>query len=183
MALHLLFAFAAGAAHPAVMQGGWIGEADYPAAAREAGQQGSVGVRFRVTPTGEVGDCSVATSSGSAALDSRTCEIVMQRFRYAPARGADGKPVEEWRTQRIAWKLPAETAAAQGYGAARLKAEVKVDVAKDGGIESCEVIKPSGDKKFDADACLVLTLGKKMEPKRNEKGKPVRSVMIVPVYR
>ncbi len=169
-------------AQPAVMQGGWISDADYPAAAMESGQQGVVRVRFQVTPQGNVGECAVAAPSGSAALDARTCEIIVQRFRFAAARDTEGKPVAEWRTQAISWKLPAG-AAASAMAGARLKADVKVNVAKDGSIDSCEVIKPSGDTAFDNMACMYLTRRGKVEPKRNAKGKGVRSVQIVPVWR
>jgi TonB family protein len=172
----------ASTAQPAVMQGGWISDADYPAAARDAGQQGVVRVRFQISPQGNVGACTTTETSGSAALDVRTCEIITQRFRFAAARDGDGKPVSEWRSQKISWKLPAE-AVASAMSAAQLKADVKVDVAKDGTIDSCEVIKPSGDTKFDNVACMYLTRRGKVEPKRNAKGKGIRSVQIVPVWK
>ncbi len=172
----------AGAAQAAVLQGGWITEADYPASAKAAGEQGAARVRFLISTGGSVSECNVVQSSGSPALDSRTCELLLQRFRFAAARDASGKPVEEWRTQKISWKLPADAAASTAYATARLKTDVKVDVAKDGGIESCEVIKQSGDPKFDAVACLYLTRRGKLTPRTNEKGRPIRSVQIVPVW-
>jgi TonB family protein len=183
-ALFSLAILAASPSQSAVMQGGWISDADYPAAALSAGQQGAVQVRFLINAAGAVSQCNVASTSGSAALDARSCEIVMQRFRFKPASDANGKAVEEWRSQKVSWKLPAAaaTAAASGYTSARLKAEVRVDVAKDGGVESCEVITSSGDRKFDATACAVLTRTTKLEPKRNEKGRPMRTVMVVPVW-
>jgi protein TonB len=34
----------------------------------------------------------VLRSSGSAALDETTCRLVLKRFRFAPARDANGQP-------------------------------------------------------------------------------------------
>lgn len=174
---------AASPSQAAVMQGGWISDADYPVSALQSGQQGAVQVRFLVNTAGAVSECKVAATSGSPALDARSCEIVVQRFRFKPAMDGSGKAVEEWRSQKVSWKLPAAAPGTDGYADARLKAEVKVDVAKDGGIESCEVITPSGDPKFDAAACGVLTRTGKLEPRRNAKGRPMRTVMVVPVWR
>lgn len=179
----LPFLAAAAAATPqaAVMEGGWISQADYPADALRAGQQGTVQARFLISPEGSVSKCEIAKSSGATALDARTCELVIQRFRFAAARDASGKPVEQWRAQMISWKLPAD-AAPSGYANARLQADVKVDVDKDGSINSCEVIKPSGDRKFDNSACAVLTRTGKLAVMLNERGRPKRSTRMVPVW-
>jgi TonB family protein len=177
-----LVLYAAAPGQAAILQAGSISDADYPPSAIIAGQQGAAQVRFLVNTAGGVSECNVTATSGSPALDAASCEIVKQRFRFKPARDAAGTAISEWRSQKISWKLPAAPTGSEGYASARLKAEVKVDVAKDGGIESCEVIKPSGDRRFDASACNVLTRNGKLEPKRNAKGRPLRTVMVVPVW-
>ena len=176
--------FALAAAHPAVLQAGSIGDDDYPAAAREAGQQGAVKVRYLVSIGGAVSDCTVAQSSGSPMLDSRTCELLRQRFHYAPAVDGAGNPVAEWRTQKINWKLPitAAAAASADIASAKRKVEVKVQVAKDGSIDSCQVVTPSGDPKFDLTACRFLGQFGKLDVLRNAAGRPIRSTRIVPVW-
>ena len=124
--------FALAAAHPAVLQAGWIGDDDY----------------------------SAATAGGV------------------------GNPVAEWQTQKINWKLPitAAAAASADIASAKRKAEVKVQVAKDGSIDSCEVVTPSGDPKFDLTACRFLGQFGKLDIIRNAAGRPIRSTRIVPVW-
>lgn len=68
------------------------------------------------------------------------------------------------------------------YLNAEKKALLKVDVAKDGSVDSCEVIKTSGDAAWDMQMCNIFAFNKKLEPTRNEKGKPKRSHRIVPVW-
>lgn len=86
---------------------GGISADDYPAAAIRAGQQGTVRVRYEVGVGGRVTDCTVMASSGSAALDSATCSLIVRRYRYRPAtRG--GIPVASSMTRRITWRLPEE---------------------------------------------------------------------------
>lgn len=182
--LILVSLFAAVTAHPAVMQAGWIGDEDYPAAALKAAQQGEVQVRYQISASGLVSDCTIAQSSGSSVLDARTCELMSQRFRYAPAVDGDGKAVAEWRTKKINWKLPASAAGANdtGMATARRKAEVKVEVARDGSVDSCEVVTSSGDPKFDLTACRFLGQFGRLAVMRNPAGRTVRSTRIVPVW-
>jgi protein TonB len=85
---------------------GAISEDDYPPAAVRAGAEGTVLVRYAIEPNGAVSRCQVVASSGSDELDSVSCAIVTRRFRFEPARGADGRPVGDSRTQRFLWRLP-----------------------------------------------------------------------------
>jgi periplasmic protein TonB len=78
---------------------------DYPAEALAQGEQGTVAVRLTVDERGRVTRCEVTVSSGSDALDSRTCEILSSRARFKPARNESGHPVADTYTQRITWRL------------------------------------------------------------------------------
>lgn len=78
--------------------------------------------------------------------------------------------------------LSAAAATSIGIATARLKAEVKVDVAKDGSVDGCEVVTPSGDPKFDLTACRFLGQFGKLDVMRNAAGRPIRSTRIVPVW-
>ena len=54
---------------------------------------GTVHLRFTVAPTGRVSDCAVTRSSGSRILDNLTCRLIIARFRYRPARNAEGQAI------------------------------------------------------------------------------------------
>lgn len=82
---------------------GAIGPRDYPKAERKAGISGSVTVSFVVDADGRVHGCTVARSSGSPALDGTTCRLIEARFRYAPARDANGTQVSERRGWQQRW--------------------------------------------------------------------------------
>ena len=74
---------------------GAITDSDYPKEAKRAGLQGAIAVRFTVRTDGRVEDCRIEQSSRSDALDRLTCALVEQRMRYAPARDAAGRPIQE----------------------------------------------------------------------------------------
>ena len=96
-----------GGARRAERIGGAIsGETDYPPGARRAGIEGSVRVRFTVGTDGRVRDCRVTRSSGHAELDSTTCRLAEQRFRYRPALDSSGRPVPETVSRTFDWLLP-----------------------------------------------------------------------------
>lgn len=78
---------------------------DYPAAAAKLGVSGSVKAWFVVGADGRVKDCHAVPSSGSPDLDRRTCEIILRRGRFEPARDAAGKAVPSSKTTRIMWML------------------------------------------------------------------------------
>ena len=82
------------------------GATDYPPAARRSGVEGSVAVRYIVGTDGRVSGCRVLRSSGHAELDSTTCRLIEQRFRYRPARDFEGRPVPEPVSRTFDWMLP-----------------------------------------------------------------------------
>jgi TonB family protein len=84
-----------------------ITNADYPAAAIRAGEQGDVRVRLDVAPEGRVTGCTILASSRSAILDSSTCRILRARARFTPARDAAGKAVADRLETTIAWRMGA----------------------------------------------------------------------------
>jgi protein TonB len=68
--------------------------------------EGSVAVRFTVEPSGRVSGCTVIRSSANEELDSTTCRLIEQRFRYRPARDSEGRPVPEVISRTFDWLLP-----------------------------------------------------------------------------
>lgn len=88
------------------LSGSISGTTDYPRGAKRAGIEGSVAVRFTVEPDGSVSDCEILRSSANDELDATTCRLIERRFRYEPARDANGRPVAEVVTRTFDWMLP-----------------------------------------------------------------------------
>ncbi len=84
---------------------GLIRNDDYPQSAIEADQQGSVTVVLTIGSNGRVSGCSVASSSGSRALDSTTCRVLTSRARFTPAQDSSGNPTTGTVRQQIKWVL------------------------------------------------------------------------------
>lgn len=80
---------------------GGINIRDYPRSAE--GATGSVTVHLDVSAQGRVTRCTVARSSGNAALDATTCRLAQARFRYAPARDREGRAVADVAGWRQDW--------------------------------------------------------------------------------
>jgi TonB family protein len=77
-------------------------EREFPPVLRDAGIQGEVEVRFRVSPRGEASDFSITRSS-----DPRFNAASMKVFhglRFAPAR-LNGEPVPVWVCLPIQWMI------------------------------------------------------------------------------
>jgi len=84
---------------------GQLMDSDYPDSARRAGAEGSVAVSFTVRPDGRVSGCQIVKSSGNSDLDGATCNLIELRFRYRPARDAQGRAVAEVTTKLYTWGL------------------------------------------------------------------------------
>ncbi|HYD11641.1 MAG TPA: TonB family protein [Allosphingosinicella sp.] len=81
---------------------------DYPAAALRGNDQGTTGFSLTIGANGRVENCTVTSSSGSAALDQATCRILRSRARYTPARDQNGNPTSGRDSGRVTWRLPSE---------------------------------------------------------------------------
>ena len=95
----------AGGGNRAQLIQGRLNDSDYPDRARRAGAEGEVAVRFIVQPNGRVSGCQIIQSSGNADLDSTTCRLIERRFRYRPARDAQGRAIAEVTTKLYTWGL------------------------------------------------------------------------------
>ena len=84
---------------PARLISGSLVKADNP-----RGQfRGTVTVRFIVQPNGQISGCRAAVSSGNSALDARTCRLIEQRLRFAPALDAQGRAVPSETRATYTW--------------------------------------------------------------------------------
>ena len=96
-----------GVAKRARLVAGRIFDSDYPPAASRARATGTATVRLSVGASGRVTSCTIVRSSSHADLDSATCRLAQARFRYSPARDAQGRPVADvvgW--QQAWWQEP-----------------------------------------------------------------------------
>jgi len=84
---------------------GEIRESDYPRDAARRRLSGRVFVRYTVGTNGRVTDCAVTRSSGVPSFDEATCRLIMQRFRYEPARDAAGRPRTEVYEGGHTWRM------------------------------------------------------------------------------
>lgn len=82
---------------------GNIERRDYPRARNPGEVGGSVTAHFEVGADGRARNCRVVRSSGNAERDSITCRLIEQRFRYAPARNAQGQAVPDVAGWRQDW--------------------------------------------------------------------------------
>lgn len=81
---------------------------DYPVSSLRNNEQGTTAFALTVGPDGRVIDCTVTSSSGSAALDEAACRVVRERATYAPARDANGRPVAGRDSGQVTWRIPGE---------------------------------------------------------------------------
>jgi len=81
---------------------------DYPVEAMKNGWQGDVTVELKVDVSGRPASCRIVQSSGYTILDAKSCEIMMTRARFQPAKDSAGNPVEDTvRFPPISWKIEA----------------------------------------------------------------------------
>jgi len=74
---------------------GEIERSDYPPELGRAGIGGRVSVTLSVEPNGRVSTCRITRSSGVPQLDSLTCRLMQQRFRFRPSTDRYGRPIRD----------------------------------------------------------------------------------------
>lgn len=84
--------------------GGRFRNSDFPSTARGAGQL-KIGVRYAIGPSGRVDTCEVTEGSGYPDVDAMTCRVIMERYRFRPARDPEGYPVTEVRNEDYRWRM------------------------------------------------------------------------------
>lgn len=85
----------------------WVTSDDYPPAAMRAKEGGLVTITLAIDATGVPTGCSVVSSSHSAILDAKTCEVMMRpAHRFSAARDDEGTAVAGVFRRSILWSLP-----------------------------------------------------------------------------
>jgi len=77
---------------------------DFPASAKGAGRL-KVGVRYAVGPSGGVDRCEIIEPSGYPEVDAMTCRVIVDRYRFKPARDAQGFPVTQVLEEDYSWTM------------------------------------------------------------------------------
>lgn len=83
----------------------FFSSSDYPAAAMRSNQSGTLRFAVLINESGRVADCTIIETSSVAVLDAQTCAIMMERGKFQPAEGKDGKPAKDGLIARITWKM------------------------------------------------------------------------------
>jgi len=68
---------------------------DYPAEAVSNHWEGTVRVELTVNERGAVEACRIVQSSGHEVLDAATCNIIITRANFTPAKDDNGKPKKD----------------------------------------------------------------------------------------
>lgn len=98
--------FNAVAAKPRNDPSRWLTNDDYkPGWARQE-LTGLAKFRLDIAANGKVTGCTVIGSTGHAALDEATCNLVTRRARFEPARGTSGEAVAGSYVGSVLWELP-----------------------------------------------------------------------------
>jgi len=82
-----------GGGSEAYQKSGRIRGSDYPKSALKARVGGTVWVSFTVEVNGQATGCTIRKTSGNPDIDATTCRLIQERYRYEPARDANGKKV------------------------------------------------------------------------------------------
>lgn len=151
---------------PLGSQGNWVTTEDYPSRALRYEEQSVVGFQLHVDPTGVPTSCKVVETSKSDALDTKTCNLLMERARFAPALDDAGNPTEGSYRNSVRWTIPED--APTEIGPAEMI--VRFDIGPDGLPKNCKVEKAEGLLPFPAgEPCgprdrFVVPVGKDGKP-------------------
>ncbi|HKY82273.1 MAG TPA: energy transducer TonB [Sphingobium sp.] len=75
---------------------------DFPDSAKGAGRL-KTGVRYAVGPSGRVDQCEIIEPSGYPEVDAMTCRVIIDRYRFKPARDEQGTPITEVMEEDYSW--------------------------------------------------------------------------------
>lgn len=93
-----------GSLEPKLLVGDLVQPGEYPSLPMRMNQSGRTELALNVDPSGAVVGCDLVATSGSDALDDRTCAIFVVRARFSPAANAGGS-VPATIVQHIDWRL------------------------------------------------------------------------------
>jgi hypothetical protein len=84
----------------------YVSARDYPAQAIREDVGGLTAVTMMIDEQGAPKECMVEQTSGIASLDVMACAVFLERAKFKPAVGVDGKPARSVLNTRIRWVAP-----------------------------------------------------------------------------
>jgi TonB family protein len=78
---------------------------EYPKASLANNEQGTVHYRVKIDRRGVPSQCEVTQSSGFERLDMATCNLLMSRARFTPARDSRGRAGRSTYDGRVIWRI------------------------------------------------------------------------------
>lgn len=93
----------AGQRTPAALVSGGLGRKDARNFRALGMPSGRADFALLINPQGRVEGCQTLRSSGVAQVDHTICGIILQRFRFTPAREGDGRPIYYRITYAAIW--------------------------------------------------------------------------------
>ena len=172
----------------------WLSDDDYPALARQQGEEGRVLFRLLISPAGKVDLCEILESSGSAQLDQQTCALMFVRAKFKPARDEQGKAIYATVTRSSLWHLtkkipyqkpPADieiSVSALPTGVSNpLLTNVWAIIDETGAIRACQPRASQIAPAVKAIACQQVHANWKPRPAINSQGHPVSTLQSVSV--
>lgn len=176
--------------------GNWANTNDYPSIALQKEMEGTTGFRVTVGPDGRVTDCTIVLSSGSAELDTATCNNVSRRARFEPARDAAGKPTNGSYSNRVRWEIPStitsfprgpilvstawtrpspEEYPPQALAEKRQgKAKVELAISSGGAVTDCKILESSTHMDLDSESCKLASNSAVFSPAADIAGLPTK---------
>ena len=126
--------------------GNWVTTEDYPSRALRYEEQGVVGFLLTIGTDGVPLSCKVTQTSNFEALDTQTCNLLMERARFRPAADAFGRAAEGTYRSSVRWTIPED--APTEIGPAEMF--VSFEIGPDGLAKNCKVEKAEGTLPFPA---------------------------------
>jgi hypothetical protein len=74
--------------------------------AKQRKAQGVAGIRLTISVMGTPVRCEITASSNDVELDEKTCALLMERARFAPATDRTGIAIPGTWTSAVRWRLP-----------------------------------------------------------------------------
>jgi len=132
----------------------WFDLNDYPTKAFEREWQGVTNFVVVVAPDGRPADCKITKSSGYEMLDRSACWVPMQRARFTPAVGADGRPSYGVYRSQVVWQRPDRGALQRDLGP---DLEISVDQLSPGTVQPLAIkVAYAVDAAGNPSACTPL---------------------------
>lgn len=94
------------AASPRGNPGNWISTSDYRTSWIRRGYEGNARFSLEISASGKVTNCTVTGSTGHAALDRATCQLISSRAVFTPAKDASGAKVTGTYSSVVTWRIP-----------------------------------------------------------------------------